>query len=460
MSEKSLSKKFSIGLNLTPDENDNRKLLEDYHQYLSSLYFSFPMGMQYYSRLGIKDEFQDEDSAQRLFNVLTYAKELGVRRELALNTYHLSDLDIDYAIEFTKKFGIIPEEIVCLKEYGEKIRKAFPNCELKFEDAIPLFIDLIDQLYAHNQNTTTKVIWHGGEPMLIRPQLMEQVMLDQLQKGHDIRWEMQSNGTLVTEEHIRVFQKYKVSVGVSIDGLKKHHDKYRIFKNGNPTYDVIMKNTQRLRNSGISCGTLLTITDENVNDLPEIYQELCKKNLNFSFNALFPSKADDDVTLNDNNYARKICELFDTWIQDEKNGIGIHPFERIMQCLINAEQGDPGCHWRPDCSKSFVAIDCNGDLYPCEHWVGYSDYCFGNIREGLENALVKNQYFDHRTEELQKSDCKNCPVWAMCYGGCPWSAMTGTGNVNRKDPSICIARQVMVKHIYQYMCDNIPKETQ
>ena len=222
-----------------------------------------------------------------------------------------------------------------------------------------------------------------------------------------------------------------------------------------------MKNTQRLRNSGISCGTLLTITDENVNDLPEIYQELCKKNLNFSFNALFPSKADDDdVTLNDNNYARKICELFDTWIQDEKNGIGIHPFERIMQGLINADHGDPGCHWRPDCSKSFVAIDCNGDLYPCEHWVGYSDYCFGNIREGLENALVKNQYFDHRTEELQKSDCKNCPVWAMCYGGCPWSAMTGTGNVNRKDPSICIARQVMVKHIYQYMCDNILKETQ
>lgn len=32
MSEKSLSKKFSIGLNLTPDENDNRKLLEDYHR--------------------------------------------------------------------------------------------------------------------------------------------------------------------------------------------------------------------------------------------------------------------------------------------------------------------------------------------------------------------------------------------------------------------------------------------
>ena len=46
--------------------------------------------------------------------------------------YHLSNLDIDYAIEFTKKFGIIPEEIVCLKEYGEKIRKAFPNCELKY----------------------------------------------------------------------------------------------------------------------------------------------------------------------------------------------------------------------------------------------------------------------------------------------------------------------------------------
>ena len=60
MSEKSLSKKFSIGLNLTPDENDNRKLLEDYHQYLSSLYFSFPMGMQYYSCLLYTSDAADE----------------------------------------------------------------------------------------------------------------------------------------------------------------------------------------------------------------------------------------------------------------------------------------------------------------------------------------------------------------------------------------------------------------
>lgn len=330
------------------------------------------------------------------------------------------------------------------------------DINFKFERSIPKFIDFVDQIYKLNHDKLTKIILHGGEPTLIHPNLIGQIMEDQSQKGHKIIWAIQSNGTLITDEYIRLFKKYKVSVGISLDGLEKNHDKYRIYKNGNPTYKTVISNIRRLNDSDVPCGVLLTITDENVKDLLPIYMELSSLKVNFNYNALFPSNSSDYATLDNSIFVKHICDLYDNWIEDENSNIVIYPFERIMQGLINDKDGDPGCHWRPDCSKSFIAIDTNGDLYPCEHWVGNKDFCFGNISEGLEKSLEKNRYFEHRSEKLQVSDCKNCPAWRMCYGGCPWNAKIATGHINKKDPSICISRRIIVEHIYEYMKNHLP----
>ena len=333
----------------------------------------------------------------------------------------------------------------------------YPNiCKINadFESALDKIEKFIDALYVRNQGAVTKIIWHGGEPTLINCDLLDKIMQRQKDKGHDIYWSMQSNGTLMTERYIEILKKHNVSVGISIDGLKEQHDKYRKMKNGNPTFDIIIKNIRRLQEKEVKCSALITITDKNVEHLIEIYDYFTRMNINFSFNALFPDGNQSNPKLDAVTYSKCICELFDYWINDNEHRTIITPFVLIIEGLLNPERGIPACHWVKNCSKSFVAIDNKGDLYPCEHWVGNKEYLFGNIENGLDNELEKCDFFSNRVDYLQNADCKNCEIWKFCYGGCPWNGWTLYDNVNRKDASICVGRKMIISHIKQFLQKN------
>lgn len=326
----------------------------------------------------------------------------------------------------------------------------------EFKDAKQKIIDFLDQLYEYNERTLTRVIWHGGEPTLVNCTLLDEIMQDQKNKEHNFMWAIQSNGTLITDQYAEVLRKHHMSIGISIDGLRSQHDKYRVFKNGNPTFDVIMKNVDLLQSKGINCGALITITDNNIFDLLEIYDLFAEKNLNFNFNALFPNDNGNDglVKLNAKEYAERICELFDYWINDEAHHITISPFMQIIEAFVGEKYRVPACHWTEDCSKSFCAIDVRGDLYPCEHWVGNEQFRFGNISGGLENELKKNTFFSNRHCNLINDDCRDCEIWELCYGGCPWNAYELFGSTDRKDSSICLGRKAIIKHIKDVLIKN------
>lgn len=315
--------------------------------------------------------------------------------------------------------------------------------------------DFIDQLYQHNRGHKTTIIWHGGEPTLIRPQLLDELMTRQVNKGQNIHWAIQTNGTILSEELINVYVKHNVNVGISMDGLKETHDCYRITKSGKPTFEIIMKNIERLKKVGIIPNILLTISDKNVNDLLRIYQYLVENNsLSFTFNALYPNTHENDAVLDVERYSESICDLFDIWISDERNKKLIIPFLRIIEGLMYPQCGISVCHWRRDCSKTMISIDVLGNLYNCEHWVDKKEFCIGNISEGLEKCLDQNNLFRNRAENLKENDCKKCEIFKLCYGGCPSNAYELCGDYNRYDSSICEGRKHIIKHIYSYIRKN------
>ena len=344
----------------------------------------------------------------------------------------------------------------CYEGNGEVC--AYPKLDIineKFEKAKEKIDRFIDEIYEINNEGVTKIIWHGGEPMLVNNELLDSVMKKQKEKGHtNISWLMQSNGTLISEAYIKTLKNNNVSVGVSVDGLKDHHDKYRKFKNGNNTFDLIINNIRKMQENGVKCGTLITITDNNVNDLLGIYNFFAELNVNFNFNALFPDNKYDTPKLDVIEYSKRICDLFDYWIQDDKHHILISPFMYIIEGLLRPDYGIPACHWVKDCGKSFVAIDTDGGLYPCEHWVGNHEFEFGNIDNGLKHEMKNNNYFSTRKDCLQKGDCKGCSIWKFCYGGCPWNGWMIYGDVNRKDSSICVGRKMLIEHVKKYLIEN------
>ena len=231
----------------------------------------------------------------------------------------------------------------CFEGNGE--RKELPDIKYInecFRNSIENLITFVDELYEYNKSNETRIIWHGGEPTLINPELMQIVMEDQVRKQHkNVIWEIQTNGTLINEKYIDIFEKYDVGVGISLDGLKPHHDRYRITKCGMPTFDIILNNIQKLKDAKIRHGILITVTDNNVQDLIEIYEFLAKKELSFSFNALYPTKEEPLAELDTDKFAKAICNLFDKWIVDEENYIMMNTFEQIIEGLLNPERGIP-----------------------------------------------------------------------------------------------------------------------
>lgn len=123
-------KKFSVGLCLKEPMAELTSFFESNKEWLNSVYFSLPLGMRFYSRESLSEEYKGTE--EKLFYILSLLSELGIRREMAINTWNLTAEELNQAIEYCEKHQLYPEEIVCLKEYGARFSKEFPNAEIKY----------------------------------------------------------------------------------------------------------------------------------------------------------------------------------------------------------------------------------------------------------------------------------------------------------------------------------------
>lgn len=121
-------KKFSVGLNLSEPEEYIIDFMEKYHEVLSSVYFSLPLGRAFYSRAQLEQEYRDEEKFLRIVKAIG---QYGIHREVTLNTYHLSVEDLKRAFLYMDE-TFIPEEIVCLENYERPIKEKYPEVELKY----------------------------------------------------------------------------------------------------------------------------------------------------------------------------------------------------------------------------------------------------------------------------------------------------------------------------------------
>lgn len=130
INKNSLEKRFSVGLCLGEGMENIRAFLERNNKWLNSIYFSLPLGDRFFSRESLAQEYSNNED--KLFAVLDLLVQLGIRREMAINTWNLTQEEIDGAIRYCHNRNFLPEEIVCLRDYGDAFREAFPNAEIKY----------------------------------------------------------------------------------------------------------------------------------------------------------------------------------------------------------------------------------------------------------------------------------------------------------------------------------------
>ncbi|HEX3000435.1 MAG TPA: SPASM domain-containing protein, partial [Armatimonadota bacterium] len=78
------------------------------------------------------------------------------------------------------------------------------------------------------------------------------------------------------------------------------------------------------------------------------------------------------------------------------------------------------CVFEPTCGRG-MALEHNGDLYSCDHYV-FPEYRLGNLNEKPLVELVESpfqQQFGRDKREKLPRQCRECEVLFLCNGECP-----------------------------------------
>ena len=304
-----------------------------------------------------------------------------------------------------------------------------------------IFYKLIGDIpeFCHSAGTNTvEFLFHGGEPMLYGRSALKDLM-DYARKHlgeFEIKFLMQTNGTLIDAEWIDFFQQEEVSLGVSFDGYPEIHDKYRLTKKGEPTANTILENIHAMRERGLSVGTLMVLNSSEAVDVEKLFDFICKEKLHPKIHPVVPcgrASERDDVHEVCKNYValmEKLCELaLSQGMQDE-----IQPADELLDAILNLAPIKE-CSFNGSCGKNFISLFPDGEMGFCGRDNAARRMVYGNI---MDNSLLElynsgnAQKIRARQMYLKENDCKNCSEWELCHGGCAFEAMNSSGKLEAK----------------------------
>jgi uncharacterized protein len=338
----------------------------------------------------------------------------------------------------------------------------YPDATFRMSEAV--LESFIRQTIEAQRGPDIYFTWQGGEPTLMGLEffrLAAEFEKKYERKGKRLHHSIQTNGTLIDAEWCRFFKDQHYLVGLSLDGPQELHDTYRVDKKGIGTFSRVFEAAKRLRETSVDFNILCTVNAANEDHPLDVYRffmdEVCAKFIQFipvvtleSPSAGLNRKA-PDYSVSPDGYGRFLCEIFDEWVYRDIGRV----FVQMFDVALAGWSGQPHglCVHSPVCGRA-LALEHNGDLYACDHFVD-SDHFLGNI---LEDPLVeliegeKQKRFGWaKTTQLSKN-CVTCPVGFICQGGCPKDRTRMNGNGEGEISYLCASYRQFFRHI------NIPMQ--
>jgi uncharacterized protein len=315
--------------------------------------------------------------------------------------------------------------------------------------------------------------WQGGEPTLLGIPFFERVV--ELQKKHasgkTVDNAFQTNGTLLDDAWGEFLARNKFLIGISIDGPEEIHDIYRVDKGGQPTFARVMRGLGILKKHGVEFNTLTVVNRTNSYRPREIYRflkEIGSKYLQFipvveqvaeqpDPNGLILIKpfsrqkaSVSDWSVDPLQFGKFLTSVFDEWVRNDVGRTFVQIFDVALESWANVPQSL--CVFAPQCGLA-MAIEHNGDLYSCDHFV-YPENKLGNIMERALGTLAQSQQqsrFGNAKSLSLPSDCRQCDVRFACNGECPKHRFTTTASGEYGLNYLCAGYKHFFHHIDPYM---------
>lgn len=265
--------------------------------------------------------------------------------------------------------------------------------------------------------------WQGGEPTLMGIPFFEKVVA--LQRHHSggrpFHNALQTNGTLLDDRWGHFLAEHGFLVGISVDGPEELHDRYRVDRGGEPTFARVMRGLSVLQKHGVEFNTLTVVHRHNALHPRRVYEFLRAAGSRFmQFIPIVERAAGEPAKWNVRpaDWGTFLSGIFDAWIVADVGQIFVQLFDVALGNRMKA--GPSLCVFAETCGRA-VALEHQGDLYACDHFV-YPEYRLGNLAQTPLSDLIASPalaaFGDAKREALPRQ-CRTCDVLELCRGECP-----------------------------------------
>jgi len=346
----------------------------------------------------------------------------------------------------------------CAYCYYLSKEKLYPNNEFRMADNL---LQEYTRQYIEAQHVPEITFtWQGGEPTLMGLDFFRQAVSYQQQcrkPGTRIMNALQTNGVTLDDEWCAFFKANNFLIGISLDGPRELHDYYRVDKGGKPTFDRVMAGLRLLQKHRVEFNVLTTVHAANVAHALEVYHFL-RDEVGAQYLQFIPIVERDNETgfqegsrvtrrsVGAEAYGKFLIEIFDEWVRRDVGRIYVQMFDVALAAWVGDSPGL--CVFEETCGAA-LAMEHNGDLYSCDHFVEPRHFLGNIVNIPLSEIVVNDQ---QRLFGLAKRDslpkfCRECPVRFVCNGGCPKDRFINTPDGEPGLNYLCAGYKAFFEHI-------------
>lgn len=281
---------------------------------------------------------------------------------------------------------------------------------------------LLQRIMAHGADTV-QFAFQGGEPLLWGVDNFYAFCKQVSTLGIHATYAIQTNGLAIDETFCSLFATYDFLVGVSLDGPRADHDKYRQTNHNGGTFDQVKATLSLLKKHHIRHNILTVVTADTAQHPTRLYQFF--KRLGVSHVQLIPclppmddTKKAVNYTPTPSQYASFLKNFYRLWREDFVQGVPPFSVRTFDQCLDILKGQGNFCGGFGQCTPQLV-VEADGSLYPCDFYV-LSSYQTGHIDTHTIEETLQTEGMQHFicTHPPTPSLCASCRYVRVCGGGC------------------------------------------
>ncbi len=352
----------------------------------------------------ITRESQDQDLIKRVRKKISQPKPLVT---LFLIVTDECNLCCKYCYEDLKRYGL--HQNMSLEIMKRSVDKFLAICD---EDA--------------------KIFFYGGEPLLFENRIRKIIKYIRENLGNwQVDIQITTNATIYRSDLVDFLKKYKIGIGISLDGPEKVNNKIRLSKNSSlNVYQRAVRLLKDSQDAGLDYSLLCTITEDNSDQIVDI----CKffltclnvRKINFNLKLKQPYQSHKDQKRFWHRTAENIANAYFVMLGSEvMEGRTLRYITGLTEGTYSISECDAGYGAQIVVNPAGLIGPCQGFLYDTQFFIKTDDW------ENISQHLLWKKFTN--TTPINISQCRDCPFLGTCGGGCHYNRI----KFDSPNPNFC-----------------------